>query len=125
MTNPEYMRAWKARNKAKVAASAKNYKARHPEMVKKSAIAATKKWRQKHPEKWKTLRHAQRARTVPRYYARTKGLDTLRFTRWCEVDKCVLLESKLSNFELAKQLGRSIRAVQHMRARLLEQEAAQ
>jgi len=105
----------------------------HPEKCRQ----AGKKWRQKNPDKQKPMsedtkmflrkyyresgkRKINRDRHKPVYRAGWQEA-TMRKEPWGEVDDCKVMERKMSDRELSRQIGRSINAIQIRRARLVKQ----
>ena len=84
-------------------------------------------WRKRNPDKVKELRKKRRnldfrgsGNGKKRYYSGWESAS-MRCERWGVVEDCMVMDRKANDRELAKQLGRSISAIQIRRNRLTKQ----
>lgn len=71
---------------------------------------SNKEWRKRHPDR----RASQRSK----YYARMKKWDVRSRMPWSAEDEEIIIEHVAPDRELAKTLGRSVRAIQVRRAQI-------
>ena len=71
---------------------------------------ANKRWRQAHPEVWQASKS--------RYYAKSEEGAIHKNRRWTQVELRELMAHSILDKDLAKKLGRSVRALQVQRAKV-------
>lgn len=76
-------------------------------------IESNKRWRLAHPEKRNQYRKKN--------YHKTLNLVTSEKTRWTQEEINIIMTSRLSDFEIAKQFNRSAQAIQVKRSRILKE----
>jgi hypothetical protein len=75
----------------------------------------------------RSYRHTKVGREKHQAYDKRRNDKSREFARmarkrWEDVDKCLVLDHRVCDFELGKQLGRSLAAISRMRSRLMEAE---
>jgi len=117
----EYGKAWAKLNNAKMREAGKRWRENHPEKVK----AISKRRYQEGRTGIKKLRQdakkdGRERQCHSRYYS---GAEKAKWKGepWGVVEECMVMERKMTDHELAEELGRSVRAIQIKRCKLNKQ----
>lgn len=101
----EYARQWRKDNPEAVKAINTRFAQKHPERNR----GDSRKWKKAHPDYYKT---ESAVRTKERYYGEGAKFSRNSREAWSQDDIDLVCDSPLSDLELAKQLGRTIHAIQ-------------
>jgi hypothetical protein len=107
----DYRKMWNKLHPERVREAKKKWEKAHPEKVKKRLRKLRQKWRD----------NGGRIDSNKRYYA---GAEKAKFKGkpWDLVDECRVLERKITDKELTKVLGRSLKSIEAKRCKLIKKE---
>ena len=117
----EYRKAWNKLHRERMREQAREWRKANPEKVHMKG----KERYAKNPERLKGLMRKMKndgswKKVHARYYA---GAEDAKWKGepWGVVEECMVMERKMSDHELAEELGRSVRAIQIKRCKLNKQ----